>query len=43
VIVPAAAEDVLARSGIAARRVDGLLRVAVPLSDARLDALQRLS
>ena len=43
VIVPAAAEEVLARSGIAARPVDGLLRVAVPLSDARLVALQRLS
>jgi histidinol-phosphate/aromatic aminotransferase/cobyric acid decarboxylase-like protein/SAM-dependent methyltransferase len=43
VIVPAAAEEVLARHGIAARRVDGLLRVAVPLSDARLHALRRLS
>jgi histidinol-phosphate/aromatic aminotransferase/cobyric acid decarboxylase-like protein/SAM-dependent methyltransferase len=43
VIVPAAAEEVLARHGIAARRVDGLLRVAVPLSDARLDALRRAS
>jgi len=43
VIVPAAAEEVLTRRGIAVRRVDGLLRVAVPLSDARLDALRRLS
>jgi histidinol-phosphate/aromatic aminotransferase/cobyric acid decarboxylase-like protein/SAM-dependent methyltransferase len=43
VIVPAAAEEVLARRGIAARRADGLLRVAVPLSEARLDALRRLS
>ena len=43
VIVPAAAEGVLSRHGIAARRVDGLLRVAVPLSDARLAALRRIS
>jgi histidinol-phosphate/aromatic aminotransferase/cobyric acid decarboxylase-like protein len=43
VIAPAAAEEVLTRRGIAARRVDGLLRVAVPLSDARLATLQRLS
>jgi histidinol-phosphate/aromatic aminotransferase/cobyric acid decarboxylase-like protein/SAM-dependent methyltransferase len=43
VIVPAAAEEVLARRGIAARRVDGLLRMAVPLSDARLAALRQLS
>jgi histidinol-phosphate/aromatic aminotransferase/cobyric acid decarboxylase-like protein/SAM-dependent methyltransferase len=43
VIVPAAAEEVLARRGIAVRGVDGLLRVAVPLSDARLDGLRRLS
>lgn len=43
VTVPASAEAVLARHRIAARRADGLLRVAVPLSNERLEALQRRS